>query len=310
MVRLARKAGDAYARSLWERIRDVALTDVAVIARGGVSQGSLERVEEVLLEADFGVPTTVRLVGEIELLAQRGAIRSDADFRDALIHSVESALRAGNSDPQLRRAPTPPTVILVIGVNGSGKTTLVAKLAARLAKAGERVLVGAADTFRAGAIAQLRTWAERARVDFVASRPGSDPAAVAFDSVDAALNRQTDVVLIDTAGRLHTSDALLEELKKIHRVIARRLDGAPHETLLVLDGTIGQNAVQQACTFADAVPITGLAVTKLDGTARGGIVVAVHAAIDAPVKFLGTGEQLEDIEPFDPARFARDALTD
>lgn len=310
MVRLARKTGDVHARSLWERIRDVAMTDVAVIARGGVSEGSLERVEELLLEADFGVPTSVRLVGEIEVLAQRGAIRSDADFRDALIRSVESALRAGNSQPQLRRAPTPPTVILVIGVNGSGKTTLVAKLAARLAREGNHVLVGAADTFRAGAIAQLRTWAERAGVDFVASRPGSDPAAVAFDSVDAGVSRGADIVLIDTAGRLHTSDALVEELKKIHRVIARRMNGAPHETLLVLDGTIGQNAVQQARTFAEAVPITGLAVTKLDGTARGGIVVAVHEAIDAPVKFLGIGEGLEDIEPFDPARFARDALTD
>lgn len=310
MVRLARKAGDAHARSLWERIRDVAMSDVAVIARGGVSEGSLERLEGLLLEADFGVPTTVRLVGEIELLAQRGVIRSDTDFREALIRSVEAALSAGNSDPQLRGAPTPPTVILVVGVNGSGKTTLVAKLAARLAKDGARVVVGAADTFRAGAIKQLRTWAERAQVDFVASSPGSDPASVAFDSVDAAVQRGADTVLIDTAGRLHTSDALLEELKKIHRVIARRLQGAPHETLLVLDATIGQNAVQQARTFAEAVPITGLAVTKLDGTARGGIVVAVHEAINAPVKFLGTGEQLEDIEPFDPARFARDALSD
>jgi fused signal recognition particle receptor len=225
MVRLASKPGDAPSRSLWERLRDVAMADVAVLARGGVSQGSLERIEEILLEADFGVPTTVRLVGEIERLAHRGAIRSDEDFRNALTRSVESALRSGNSNPQLRRAAAPPTVILVIGVNGSGKTTLVAKLAARLASEGTRVLVGAADTFRAGAIAQLRTWAERAGVDFVASRPGADPAAVAFDSVDAAVNRGADAVLIDTAGRLHTSDALVEELKKIHRVVARRREG-------------------------------------------------------------------------------------
>jgi fused signal recognition particle receptor len=296
--------------SLWDRIRTVALTDVGVLARGGIQPGSLERLEELLLQSDFGVPVTMSLVADIEQRAQRGQIRTEAEFKTALAQAVESALLAGNSDPSLRRAGSRPTVVLVIGVNGAGKTTLVAKLAAHLSAQGDRVLVGAADTFRAGAIEQLREWARRTSSEFVAGNPGSDPAAVAHDAVDAAVSRGADVALIDTAGRLHTSDTLLEELRKIHRVIARRLPGAPHETLLVLDGTIGQNAVQQARTFAEAVPVTGLAVTKLDGTARGGIVLAVHEAIDIPVKFLGTGESITDLQRFDAAAFARDALAD
>ncbi|HUF65955.1 MAG TPA: signal recognition particle-docking protein FtsY [Gemmatimonadaceae bacterium] len=308
MARLTAKRGDPPGRTLWERIRDIALADVGVLARGGVAPGSLEQLEEILLEADFGVPTTLRLVGEIERLAQRGVIRSENDFRAALEREVEQALRAGTSDAALTRAGEPPTVVLVIGVNGAGKTTLIAKLAALLAAQGERVLVGAADTFRAGAIDQLREWSKRAGAEFVGSRPGADPAAVAFDAVDAGISRGADIVLVDTAGRLHTSDALMEELRKIHRVIARRLPGAPHETLLVLDGTIGQNALQQGRMFAAAVPVTGLVVTKLDGTARGGIVVAVHEALDVPVKFTGTGERMQDIEPFDASRFAAAAL--
>lgn len=308
MARLTAKRGDLPGRTLWERIREIALADVGVLARGGVAPGSLEQLEEILLEADFGVPTTLRLVAEIERLAQRGVIRSEDEFRAALEREVEQALCSGNSDSALTRAAGSPTVVLVIGVNGAGKTTLVAKLAGLLTAGGERVLVGAADTFRAGAIDQLREWSQRAGAEFVGSRPGADPAAVAFDAVDAGISRGMDIVLVDTAGRLHTSDSLIEELRKIHRVIARRLPGAPHETLLVLDGTIGQNAVQQARTFSAAVPVTGLAVTKLDGTARGGIVVAVHDALDVPVKFIGTGERIQDIEPFDASRFAAMAL--
>ena len=308
MPRLTARPGEAPKRSLWQRIRDIALADASVLARGGVSPGSLEQLEEVLLQADFGVPVTMRLVSAIEQQATRGRIRTEDEFRAELTREIEAALLAGSSEASLRRADARPTVVLVIGVNGAGKTTLVAKLAALLSARGEKVLVGAADTFRAGAIDQLREWAERAGAEFVGSRPGADPAAVAFDAVDAAASRGSDVVLIDTAGRLHTSDALIEELKKIHRVIGRRLPGAPHETLLVLDGTIGQNAVAQARTFADAVPVTGLAVTKLDGTARGGIVLAVHEALDVPVKFLGTGERLQDIHRFDPAEFALAAV--
>jgi fused signal recognition particle receptor len=177
-----------------------------------------------------------------------------------------------------------------------------------LRRQGKRVVIGAADTFRAGAIDQLRVWADRAGVDFVGGRPGGDPAAVAFDAIDAAVTRGADVVVIDTAGRLHTSGGLMDELKKVARVIAKRLPGAPHESLLVLDGTIGQNALAQAKTFSEAVPVTGLVLTKLDGTARGGIVVAVHEAIDAPVKFLGVGEDIEDLVPFDATEFSRELL--
>jgi len=309
-MRLLRKSGDLPKRSLWERIKDVALTDVAVIARGGVSVGSLERLEETLLEADFGVPTTLKLVADVERLAQRGQVKSQDEFLGALRDGVESALRAGNSDPSLASAASGPTIVLVIGVNGAGKTTLIGKLAARYRAEGKRVLVGAGDTFRAGAVDQLKVWAERAGAEFVGGKPNADPASVAFDAVDAAVTRAVDVAIVDTAGRLHTSDDLMTELKKVARVIAKRLPGAPHETLLVLDGTIGQNAIAQARFFSAAVPVTGIVVTKLDGTARGGVVVAVHEAIDAPVKFVGVGEAIDDLEPFDAATFAHELLSD
>jgi fused signal recognition particle receptor len=309
MARLfAERPGDVPRQSLWKRLKDLALTDVAALASGGARSGSLEQLEAVLLEADFGVPTTLRLVAEVERLALRGAIRTDAEFRGALEQAVEAALRAGRSDPALLAAPAGPSIIVVIGVNGAGKTTVIGKLAARFRAQGKRVVVGAGDTFRAGAIPQLREWASRTGVEFVGATPGRDPAAVAVDAVEAGLAGRMDVVLIDTAGRLHTSGALMDELKKVVRVLARRWPGAPHETLLVLDGTIGQNAIAQARTFAAAVPITGLIVTKLDGTAKGGVVVAVHEALDVPVKFIGVGEDATDLEPFDPARFARDVI--
>ncbi|MFL5581831.1 MAG: signal recognition particle-docking protein FtsY [Gemmatimonadaceae bacterium] len=307
-MRILQKSGDQPRRSLWQKIKDVALMDVAVLAKGGVKAGSLEALEELLIGADFGVPTTLRLVGDVERLAARGKVKSEEEFLGALRDGVEAALRTGNGDPALRLSASKPTVILVIGVNGAGKTTFIAKLAARLRGEGKRVIVGAADTFRAGAIDQLRTWAERVGAEFVGGKPGSDPAAVAFDSVDAGVSRGADVVIVDTAGRLHTSDALMDELRKVERVVKRRLPDAPHETLLVLDGTIGQNAVQQARTFSSAVPVTGLVVTKVDGTARGGVAVAVHEAIDVPVKFLGTGEKATDLVPFDAREFAREVL--
>jgi len=284
--------------------------DVAVLAHGGVRQGSLERLEALLLEADFGVPVTLRLVEDVGRKAQKGEVRTDAEFMEALRAGVEDALRTGKSDPSLTMAAQAPTVILVVGVNGAGKTTFIGKLAQRFRNEGKRVLVGAGDTFRAGAIDQLREWADRTGADFVSANAGADPASVAFQAIDAAVARAADVVIIDTAGRLHTSAGLMEELKKVARVIAKRLQGAPHESLLVLDGTIGQNAVQQAKEFASAVPVTGLVVTKLDGTARGGVVVAVHEAIDVPVKFLSVGEQAADLVPFDAAAFSRELLAD
>jgi fused signal recognition particle receptor len=306
--RILKRAGDLPARSLWTRIKDVALTDVTAIARSGAIQGSLESLEEVLLEADFGVPTALRLVGEIEGQARRGFIKTQDEFLHALEKAIESSLRSGNSNPGIIRAQSAPTVVLVVGVNGAGKTTFIGKLSDFLKANKMSVLVGAADTFRAGAIDQLRSWAQRTGADFVGGNAGSDPASVAFDAVDAGVSRGKDVVIVDTAGRLHTSGSLMEEMKKIDRVIGKRLPGAPHETLLVLDGTIGQNAVAQARTFAEAIPITGLVVTKVDGTAKGGIVLAIHEALDIPVKFLGVGEKATDLVLFDAAEFAREVL--
>jgi signal recognition particle-docking protein FtsY len=305
--RIVRRAGDVPTRSLWTKIKDVALTDVTAIARGGAIEGSLENLEQILLEADFGVPTTMRLVAEIEGQARRGFIKTQEQFLHALETAIESSLRSGNSDPRFVRSESGLTVVLVVGVNGAGKTTFIGKFSDFLKANKMSVLVGAADTFRAGAIDQLRAWSERTGADFVGGKTGSDPAAVAFDAVDAGISRGKDVVIVDTAGRLHTSGSLMDEMKKIDRVIGKRLPGAPHETLLVLDGTIGQNAVAQARTFAEAIPITGLVVTKVD-TAKGGIVLAVHDALNVPVKFIGTGEKATDLEAFDPRAFAHEVL--
>jgi fused signal recognition particle receptor len=310
MSRILSRASDVRQRSLWQKLKDVALMDVGVIARGGVQAGSLERLEQLLLEADFGVPVTVRLVEDVSLLAQKGLVRSAEDFLGAVRRGIEDAMRAGRSDATLTFSDRKPSIILVVGVNGAGKTTFIGKLSQRLAQEGKRVLLAAGDTFRAGAIDQLKVWAERTGADFIGASAGADPAAVAFQAIDAAVTRGVDVVIVDTAGRLHTSAGLMEELRKVARVVAKRLPGAPHETLLVLDGTIGQNAVQQAKEFASAVPVSGLVMTKLDGTARGGVVVAVHEAIDVPVKFLGVGEQAGDLVPFDPADFVRDLFAE
>jgi fused signal recognition particle receptor len=295
-------------KSLWQRLKDVALLDVGVLARGGINAGSIEQLETLLLESDFGVPVTMRLIGDVERLAKRGAIKTEAEFLATLRDGIAAALRAGNGESALVLGEARPSVVLVLGVNGAGKTTFIGKLSARLRGEGKRVMVAAGDTFRAGAIDQLRVWAERTGAEFVGSQAGGDPAAVAYSAIDAAVTRGVDVVIIDTAGRLHTSDGLMDELRKVARVIAKRLPGAPHESLLVLDGTIGQNAVVQAKTFAAAVPVTGLVVTKLDGTARGGVVVAVHEAINVPVKFVGVGEQAADLQPFDADTFARDLV--
>jgi fused signal recognition particle receptor len=307
-MRLLRKTGDTPKRTLWQKIKDFAMADVGVLLRGGPDAGSLEKLEQLLLEADFGVPVTLRLVEDVERRASRGLVKSQDEFQAALREGVEDALRAGNSSATLALAASKPTVILVVGVNGAGKTTFIGKLSQMFREQGKRVLVAAGDTFRAGAIDQLRVWAERTGADFIGAKAGTDPAAVAFDAIDAAVARQADVLIVDTAGRLHTSEGLMDELKKVARVITKRLPAAPHETLLVLDGTIGQNAVVQAKTFADAVPVSGLVVTKLDGTAKGGVVVAVHEAIDVPVKFLSVGEKADDLVPFDPAEFSLELL--
>jgi fused signal recognition particle receptor len=309
MKRWFKREGDTPKRSFWDKVKDLARADFGVLLSGGVNPGSLEALETMLLEADFGVPTTLRLVEEVERRAALGEITSEDEFREALRSGIRSALLAGNSDATLNMAPAAPTVLLVIGVNGAGKTTFIGKLATRLRGQGRRVLVGAGDTFRAGAIDQLRVWAERAGAEFVGAKPGADPAAVAFDAIDAATTRGCDYVIIDTAGRLHTSNDLMTELKKIHRVLGKRLENSPHEVLLVLDGTIGQNAIAQARTFSAAVPVTGLVVTKLDGTAKGGVVVAVHEALNVPIKFVGTGEKAGDLEAFNADEFATELVS-
>jgi fused signal recognition particle receptor len=308
MARILRKSTDTSRRSLWQKVKDIAMLDVTTFARGGSISGSLEKLEEVLIEADFGVATSMRLVEDVERKARRGEVKSQDDFLRALEEGVASALGADTDDTSMVFAAQKPTVVLVIGVNGAGKTTFIGKLCALMEARGKKVLVGAADTFRAGASDQLERWAERSGAEFVGAKSGSDPASVAFNAIDAGVTRGSDVVIIDTAGRLHTSAGLMEELKKIHRVIARRIPGAPHETLLVLDATIGQNALIQARTFADSVPITGLVMTKLDGTAKGGIVLAVREALHVPVKFIGTGETMADIEPFNPVAFAAELV--
>ena len=308
MPRILRKSSDTKARSLWQRVVDLAMLDVTTLARGGSIQGSLEKLEEVLIEADFGVATSMRLVEEVERQAKRGDVKTQDDFLRALEEGVARSLGADTDDSSMMFAPQKPTVVLVIGVNGAGKTTFIGKLAALMQVRGKKTLVGAADTFRAGAVDQLKRWAERSGAAFVGAKAGSDPASVAFNAIDAAVTRGSDVVIIDTAGRLHTSSALMDELRKIHRVIAKRIPGAPHETLLVLDATIGQNALAQARTFSQAIPVTGLVMTKLDGTARGGIVLAVRDELKVPVKFIGTGETMADIEPFNPVAFAAELI--
>ena len=258
-----------------------------------------ERIEEALLAADCGVPTTVEIVQRLEAREPR----SQAELVEGLEEVVAELVSADGQESL--GLDGPPSVVLVVGVNGTGKTTTIGKLAHRLRESGRSVVLAAADTFRAAAEEQLEIWAGRAGADFVGAQRGADPAAVAFDAIAAAEARARDVVIVDTAGRLHTQTNLMDELAKIQRVIAGRLDGAPHETLLVLDATTGQNGLRQAKLFDEAVGISGVALTKLDGTAKGGVAVAVTHELGLPVKLIGVGESLDDLQPFDPRDFAR-----
>jgi fused signal recognition particle receptor len=295
-------------KSLWDRIVDVALTDVSVLVTG-LDEGSLEALEETLIAADFGVPATLRLVNAVQTLAERGVARTPRDYLRAVREEIEAILRAGRADTALRfEYDAGPTVFLVVGVNGVGKTTTIAKLAHRLVRQGRSVTIAAGDTFRAGAIEQLRRWAERVGCAFVGAEPGRDPAAVAFDALEEARANGSDVLIFDTAGRLHTQGDLMKELEKVHRVLAKKQDGAPHETLIVLDSTVGQNAMAQVRTFGQTLPLSGIVLTKMDGTAKGGIVVALKEEFDLPVKFLGVGEKMDDLVPFDVGAFAEEVL--
>jgi fused signal recognition particle receptor len=298
------RIGDAPRLSLWQRVKRIALTDIGAVVRG-MNAADLEALERTLIEADFGVQATVDLVQTVEDEVRRGRLKTEADLRQAVEARLVAILEVPGSDPgRIARAPDGLTVIVFVGVNGVGKTTSVAKLAQRLAREGRKPLLAAADTYRAGAVAQLAIWADRLSLPSVLGASGGDPAAVAFDAMEAAASRGADTVLVDTAGRLHTQDGLMEELRKVIRVIARKHPGAPHETLLVLDGTVGQNAIQQGRLFAQAVQPTGIIVTKLDGSARGGAVVALRKELGLPIRFLGLGETVDDLEPFDAGAFA------
>jgi fused signal recognition particle receptor len=261
------------------------------------SEADWERLEEALIMGDVGVRATAELVQRLEA---RGEGVAD-NLNDALAEEVATLF----GEPPTLDVTHGPTVILVVGVNGTGKTTTIGKLASKLAQHGHSVVVAAADTFRAAAEEQLEIWAQRANADFVGSERGGDPAAVAYDAIEAAQARGRDVVIVDTAGRLHTQTNLMEELAKVRRVIAQKLDGAPHETLLVVDATTGQNGLQQARLFGEAAGVTGVVLTKLDGSAKGGVAIPIAYELGLPVKLVGVGEQLEDLRPFDAQDFAR-----
>jgi fused signal recognition particle receptor len=273
-----------------------ALTEqIAAAAFDPTDDEAWERLEEALIAGDVGVRATAELVRRLEA---RGEI---PDLNEALADEIAALL---GEPPTLALAETP-SVVLVVGVNGTGKTTTIGKLAQKLREHRRTVLLGAADTYRAAAEEQLEIWADRAQADFVGGKRGADPAAVAFDAVEAARARGRDVAIIDTAGRLHTQSNLMEELAKVRRVIETRLVGAPHETLLVVDATTGQNGLQQARLFGEAATVTGVALTKLDGSAKGGVAVAIAYELGLPVKLVGVGEGLDDLRPFDARDFAR-----
>jgi fused signal recognition particle receptor len=260
----------------------------------------LASLEEVLLAADVGIPTTTRILHTVRARCGSEREPAEANIREALRGAIQEALGETTTRPRDRK----PWVILVSGVNGVGKTTSIGKLAARFSAAGDRVLLVAADTFRAAAIDQLGVWAERVGADLVRHQSGADPAAVTFDGVKAAIARDVDVVIVDTAGRLHTRENLMEELRKVTRVIGKAIPGAPHEVWLVLDATTGQNAILQAKVFSEALGVTGIVLTKLDGTAKGGAALAVRQELGVPIVWLGVGEGVEDIRPFSAAEFA------
>jgi fused signal recognition particle receptor len=267
---------------------------------------TFERLEETLIYADVGAPTTATIVERLEHEADAGELSDGEDLSRRLRELLAETARVGEDTIPLTEKPA---VILVVGVNGSGKTTTIGKIAWHLQRElGRKVMLAAGDTFRAAAAEQLTTWAERAGCEIVRGEPGSDPGAVLFDAIEAARARGYDVVICDTAGRLHTQQHLMDELRKVRKVVARQADGAPHETLLTIDATTGQNGLRQALLFREAVDVTGIALTKLDGTAKGGIALAIAQELGVPVKLIGVGESLEDLRPFDADDFAKAIL--
>ncbi len=282
-----------------------------ISAKSKIDDATLEQLEEILITADVGMETSLSIIGRIKQRVKEEKYEDTAELDKLLREEIKKIFDGDSSDSTKDYFDIPddkrPFIIMVVGVNGVGKTTTIGKLAHQYKIAGKKVIIGAADTFRAAANEQLEIWAKRAGVDIIQQMKGSDPAAVVFDSLNAAKARNVDVVIIDTAGRLHTKSSLMEELKKIRRVMQKVIPEAPHEVFLVLDATTGQNALEQARQFAKAVGVTGLITTKLDGTAKGGIVLAIIHELGIPVKFIGVGEQMDDLQPFDKSVFV-DAL--
>jgi fused signal recognition particle receptor len=307
----ARERRRGFFRRLRENLsktRQALGSEIQATLFGPLDEHTWERLEEALIMADVGAASTAAVVGALEQEASEGRVQGGEALSERLIELLAQMASAESADGEGGRIDVraKPTVILAVGVNGTGKTTTIGKLAWHLQQElGRSVLLGAADTFRAAAREQLEGWAQRAGCEIVTGADGSDPGAVAFDAVAQARARGVDVAIIDTAGRLHTQDDLMAELSKVRRVIARQLEGAPHETLLTIDATTGQNGLHQARLFAQAVEVTGVVLTKLDGTARGGIALAIAREVGLPVKLIGVGETLEDLRPFDPGDFAR-----
>ena len=281
-----------------------------VIGYADIDDDFLDELEETLIMADVGVQTTERLMEAVRKGIKKKEINSPQDLRPFLAKEITAILTAGEENDRTRVAADGPTVLLVIGVNGAGKTTTIGKLSAYYKEQGKSVMLAAADTFRAAAIDQLEVWGSRTGAKVIKHEEGSDPAAVAFDAARAAKARGVDILIVDTAGRLQTKSNLMQELEKINRVIGREIPGAPHETLLVLDATTGQNAISQAELFTKAAPITGVVLTKLDGTAKGGVVIGIKSQLSMPVKWIGVGEAVEDLRPFVAEDFAKALLGD
>ncbi|MFQ5551678.1 MAG: signal recognition particle-docking protein FtsY [Gemmatimonadales bacterium] len=295
-------------KSIWAGIKQVALTDVGVLVRG-LDREAIDDIERVLAEADFGAEA-FEIAAELEAAARGGELNSAEEMRAWLGARIAARLGTVRDEADVDFCDDGALcVILLVGVNGAGKTTLAAKLGHRLIARNRSVLLAAADTYRTGAADQLRIWAERIGADFVSGVPGGDPAAVAFDAVAAAAARGVNTVIIDTAGRLHTRNDLMEELTKVARVVGRKCAGAPHETFLVIDGTVGRNAIEQGRVFSEHVPLTGVIVTKLDGTAKGGAVVSIPERLGVPIRFVSAGEGVGDLGPFETRRFVDSLLS-
>ena len=301
-------------RGLFEKLKEglsktrqgfVEKIDHLLTGRGAIDQDLLDELEGVLFSADLGVKTSGQLIEGVRKGLKRGDLQEAEKVKDFIRQEILRILQMGEKPLSIDFSQTKPFLFMVVGVNGVGKTTTIAKIAHHYSSQGKKVLIGAADTFRAAAVEQLEVWAKRVGADLIKQSKGSDPSAVAFDSVHAARARGMDLVFIDTAGRLHTKVNLMEELKKVKRIIAREHPGAPHEILLVLDATTGQNAISQAKLFHEAIGVTGIALTKLDGTAKGGIIIGITDELKIPIRYIGVGEGMDDLREFNASEFAQ-----